>query len=113
MTTPPSPKPAKGWTPERRAAQAERCRRNKPWKNATGPKTEAGKARASLNAFKHGNRSREVDDIRTLLRLNREFVKIFLKTLPSSLTNELKDFAKKPCKIKGHPHPTHSKSRTK
>ncbi len=45
---------AKGWTEERRKAQAERCRKNAPWKKATGPKTAAGKAKSSVNAYKHG-----------------------------------------------------------
>lgn len=28
-----------------------------PWRQSTGPKTEAGKALASMNAYKHGARS--------------------------------------------------------
>lgn len=38
------------WTPERRARQAEIIRATKPWENATGPITEAGKAASSRNA---------------------------------------------------------------
>jgi hypothetical protein len=38
------------WTPERRAAQADRCRQIQPWRRSTGPKTELGKARSSLNS---------------------------------------------------------------
>lgn len=41
-----------GWSPARRAAQAEAIRRWKPWANSTGPKTAAGKARAAQNAAK-------------------------------------------------------------
>ena len=40
------------WTAERRAEKATLIRRHQPWRKATGPKTEAGKARSSINAFK-------------------------------------------------------------
>ena len=43
-----------GWTPERRARQAELIRKWRPWKKSTGPKTEAGKAAVSQNAYKGG-----------------------------------------------------------
>jgi hypothetical protein len=39
-----------GWTPERRAKQAQRIREWKPWEQSTGPITEAGKAIAARNA---------------------------------------------------------------
>ena len=44
-----------GWTPERRAKQAEAIRRWKPWLGSTGPKSDQGKARASRNAYKGGH----------------------------------------------------------
>ena len=47
----------RNWTPEERARQAAAIRRWKPWQQSSGPKTEAGKASASQNAFKHGLRS--------------------------------------------------------
>ena len=47
-----------GWTPERRKRQAQLIRQWKPWKQSTGAKTEKGKARSALNAFKHGFRSK-------------------------------------------------------
>lgn len=51
------------WTPERRAKQAELIRRLKPWEKSTGPKTAAGKAKASRNSRKHGLRSAPARDI--------------------------------------------------
>ena len=68
---------SKGWTEERRKAQAERCRKNKPWENATGPKTMEGKARASMNAFKTG-KSQVFDDGREMLRQHKRFLKLAL-----------------------------------
>jgi len=41
---------ANGWTPERRARQAELIRSWRPWEHSTGPRTEAGKVVASQNA---------------------------------------------------------------
>lgn len=40
------------WTPERRAKQAEAIKRWRPWDQSTGPKTDAGKAASSRNAYK-------------------------------------------------------------
>lgn len=59
-----------GWTPERRAKQAEAIRRWKPWKRATGPKTERGKAASSRNAYKGRINHRAM--LRELGRLLRE-----------------------------------------
>lgn len=39
------------WTPERRARQAELITAAKPWEKSTGPRTEAGKAKSSRNAY--------------------------------------------------------------
>jgi hypothetical protein len=47
---------ANGWTPERRARQAELIRGWKPWERSTGPKTTQGKARVSRNAYRGGVR---------------------------------------------------------
>ncbi|WLT31123.1 hypothetical protein [Geothrix sp. PMB-07] len=59
-----------GWTEERKAKQAEAIRRWKPWERSTGPKTEAGKAASSRNAFKGRSNAREL--LRELGRLLRE-----------------------------------------
>jgi hypothetical protein len=69
---------AKGWTPERRARQAERNRLTQPWRSSTGPKTEAGKACVAMNALRHGYRGRvwleKARRIRRAIRLCAETV---------------------------------------
>ncbi len=45
---------ANGWTPERRARQAELIRTWKPWEKSSGPKTVDGKAVVSRNYLKSG-----------------------------------------------------------
>ena len=40
---------ANGWTPERRARQAELIRQWKPWTRSTGPRTAEGMATSSMN----------------------------------------------------------------
>jgi hypothetical protein len=47
---------ANGWTGERRAFQAIAIRNWRPWERSTGPRSVAGKARASRNAWKGGQR---------------------------------------------------------
>lgn len=59
----------KGWTPERREAQRQRALANKPWLNATGPRTKRGKARACGNALKHGMRAKVSILLRRALRM--------------------------------------------
>ena len=49
---------AKGWTPERRARQAELICTWRPWERSTGPTTADGKAVASGNAWKGGRLSK-------------------------------------------------------
>lgn len=41
-----------GWTPERRARQAQMIHRWQPWNHSTGAKTPEGKAKSSRNAFR-------------------------------------------------------------
>ena len=64
------------WTPERRAAQAERIRANKPWLKSTGPRTKTGKKKSSQNARKTGSRAQENRDAARALRLHAEFMKL-------------------------------------
>jgi hypothetical protein len=46
-----------GWTPERRARQAELIRSWKPWERSTGPRTAEGKGLVARNAWKGGYRA--------------------------------------------------------
>lgn len=59
---------ANGWTPERRARQAELIKTWRPWEQSTGPTTEAGKARVARNGWKGGHR----EMLRELGRLLRD-----------------------------------------
>ena len=59
---------ANGWTPERRARQAELIRRWRPWERSTGPRTDEGKALVAQNAYKGGTRAL----MRALARVLRE-----------------------------------------
>lgn len=58
---------ANGWTPERKARQAELIRNWRPWERSTGPKTAAGKRAVSMNGYRGGVRERT----RSLARLIR------------------------------------------
>ncbi len=63
---------ANGWTPERRAKQAEAIRKWRPWERSTGPKTSAGKARVSRNGDRGGQRPLMRKAIKTLNQAMRE-----------------------------------------
>ena len=65
------------WTEEQRKAQSEKMKQLKPWLKSTGPKSEEGKKKASLNAMKHGLRSELARDIRKTLREQAEILKGF------------------------------------
>lgn len=58
---------ANGWTPQRRARQRELIRNWKPWERSTGPRTAAGKAQVSRNAYK-GAMRRMLRALRRALR---------------------------------------------
>ena len=75
-----------GWSPERRARQAELISAAKPWSKSTGPKTGAGRARSATNVLKHGFRSRpfieRIREERRLVRLAAQTIalaKMFLR----------------------------------
>lgn len=48
---------ARSWTPEQRAQQSQKIGQWQPWLKSTGARTPEGKARASRNAYKGGNRA--------------------------------------------------------
>lgn len=73
-----------GWSDARRRAQAERIRRVRPWENSTGPRTAEGKKRIKQNAVKHGARSRQMTEIKRLLRWQRRTVKDIMADLKRS-----------------------------
>ena len=61
-----------GWTAERRARQAALIKTWQPWKKATGPVTDEGKARVSRNGFKGGNWRKLRDAIKEMNALLRK-----------------------------------------
>lgn len=67
-----------GWTPERRARQAELIRSWHPWEKSTGPRTAEGKARAARNAFRGGFRAelrRLTCELNAALREQRDMLR--------------------------------------
>ena len=61
---------ANGWTPERRARQAQLIRGWRPWARFTGPRTIEGKASSKMNGYRGGRRQKE----REFARLVRELL---------------------------------------
>jgi hypothetical protein len=53
---------ANGWTPQRRARQSKLIHKWKPWRLA-GVKSQEGKARSKMNAYKYGGYTKEMRDI--------------------------------------------------
>ncbi|NCO04074.1 MAG: hypothetical protein GW903_07775 [Alphaproteobacteria bacterium] len=67
------------WTPERRAAQAERIRKNKPWEKSTGPKTQKGKNRSKYNALKNARHAAFFRHAYEMIEHNKEFLRLYRK----------------------------------
>ena len=59
------------WTRQTRHAAAQAIHGWKPWLHSTGPRTPAGKARVSRNAFKNSPRQK----MRAIARLIRQIEK--------------------------------------
>lgn len=74
-TTTYASKKRRKWTKERRLAQSKRAKEQKPWLNATGPKTKQGKEHSSQNSLKHGFRSQEYNELLQLLKKQKNFIK--------------------------------------
>lgn len=66
---------ASTWTPERRARQAELIRTWRPWEKSCGPRSDAGKARASCNACKPNSPRRQ------LMAMKGELVAVMRKLM--------------------------------
>ena len=66
---------ANGWTPERRARQAELIRAWRPWEKSTGPRTDEGKATAARNGDTCGAWGIERDNLRVLKRQVSELLR--------------------------------------
>ena len=64
----------RGWPPKRRKEQAERCKKNKPWRFSTGPKSDEGKKRVKNNSLKHARRSNAMIELKKALRMQKLFV---------------------------------------
>ncbi len=64
-----------GWTERRKKQQACAIRRWKPWEKSTGPQSQVGKKKTSMNALKEGHRAASAKEIVTALRYHRAFLK--------------------------------------
>ncbi|MBU6374354.1 MAG: hypothetical protein KJS97_16655 [Alphaproteobacteria bacterium] len=65
---------AKAWTPEQREAQRQAIQRWRPWEKTTGPKTEDGKRRSAMRAYKGGQRAKAREIARALREHRRELI---------------------------------------
>jgi hypothetical protein len=66
------------WTADRKAKQAVLIRTWRPWERSTGPRTAAGRAKASRNAWKggHWQQMRELSRaVNEEIRVARELVR--------------------------------------
>ncbi len=65
---------ARQWTPEQRTQQSVKIRQWHPWASSTGVQTAEGKAVASRNAYKGGERA-VLREMAALLHEQREGLK--------------------------------------
>lgn len=84
------------WTPEARRKQAEIQKTRQSWKHSTGPKTAAGKARSSLNAWKHGMRSRSAVKLRAALTRHARLLKYINVSIRASRIPDLRSTEREP-----------------
>lgn len=70
------------WTEEEKQKQRDAIKKWKPWEKSTGPTTAEGKDKVSRNSYTHGFRSRDIKALRQVLRLQKQFLRALLKTLP-------------------------------
>jgi len=64
-----------GWTPERRARQAELIRSWRPWERSTGAQTPEGKAKVARNAWRGGRKQK----LRDQTRMTNELIRAMMK----------------------------------
>ncbi len=72
-----------GHTPAGLATLRRAVLRNKPWLRSTGPRTNAGKTRSKMNAWRHGERSAAVIERRRALNEVLRAVRDLTPGLPS------------------------------
>lgn len=96
--TPPQKKAIKRrpWPEKHRRKLAKAALKNKAWEHATGPRTEGGKAKSAANARRHGLRSAEITKLRHLLRLQKTYIALCIRsiTVLTSKTEELQNYGK-------------------
>jgi len=77
-----------GWTPERRARQAELIRQWRPWERSTGARTPEGKAKSSQNARKPMTPSKLLKLARKDLKAAGEALRGYMDTLKTKETTQ-------------------------
>jgi hypothetical protein len=70
------------WTEAERLRQAELIKQWQPWQHSTGATTAHGKAKAKMNALKHGAYSEEMRMMMQRLREQREALQEMQDFLP-------------------------------